>query len=379
MRKVVIINTNKFLPYSETFIKNHIEGVQKYDVVVLVSELLDNGLMVENKPVLVIKNLFLGSLRDILYKLGFIVPFYDDFKRNNIKLIHSHFGQNGYASLIVAKKLKIPHVTTFHGLDISLNVIESKKDGKLLNKFRKDIEYLQVNGDVFIAVSKFIAGKLIERGFSRSKVIVNYLGIDTNYFKLPEKRLTRLNQIICVARHVEYKGLEYLLSAMAEVNRIYPSWKLVLIGDGKETDKLKAIAETGNNNVEFRGRLTSQEIKHELSVSKIYCQTSVKLDNGHEEALALTIVEAQAMGVPAIVFNSGGMPEAIVPDESGFVVEEKNIKDLAGKIICLIEDVMLWKRFSQRAIDNVKENHCFNKQLAKLEVIYDTLIQKSIL
>ena len=70
------------------------------------------------------------------------------------------------------------------------------------------------------------------------------------------------------------------------------------------------------------------------------------------------------------------MPEAIIPDKSGFVVEEKSINGLADKILSLIENKHQWNLFSQEAIRHANENHCFDKQIEKLETIYKNLIEK---
>lgn len=376
VKPVIAVNTNKYLPYSETFIKNHIEGLSDFVPVVLASERLVDGIHPKCRSEFIIKDSFLGQVKDIMYKLGFSIPSMNDYLReHNVKLIHSHFGQNGYASINVATKLCVPHITTFHGLDISIDNVNPRQHGKLLSRFHKNFAHLKNNGDLFIAVSDFIRRKLLDKGFPEEKVITNYIGIDTCFFK-PQQKSVRSNTIVCVARHVEYKGLSYLIQAMAKINNSHPEWQLVLIGDGALTNKLKNLANIINANIEFRGRLSTEEIKEELSKAKIYCQPSIRLDNGHEEALALTIVEAQAMGVPAVVFNSGGMPEAIAPGVSGFVVEEKDINGLANKILSLIEDEQKWDEFSQAAIVHANENHCFEKQINKLEIIYKNLIEK---
>lgn len=376
-KPIIAINTNKYLPYSETFIKNHIEGLEHFEPIVFASEKLEVGLKPECQAEFMIKDLKFGRLKDALYKLGVKIPSLVSYlKDKEVKLMHSHFGQNGYASIKLAKEIGVPHITTFHGVDISIDQVDASKHGRLLKKFHEDLITLQEGGDIFIAVSDFIKGKLIERGFKENKIVTNYLGVDTKYFSCDLERSERHDTIICVARHIECKGIEYLISAMSLINQYHPQWRLILVGDGERTEYFKEMVKELDINVEFKGRLSVESVKNELAKSKIYCQPSVKLSNGQEEALALTIVEAQAMGVPAVVFNSGGMPEAIVPGVSGFVVEEKDIKGLANKILSLIEDEQKWNEFSQAAIGHANEHHCFEKQIHKLEIIYKNLIEK---
>ncbi|MGL4669592.1 MAG: glycosyltransferase, partial [Methanobacteriaceae archaeon] len=94
--------------------------------------------------------------------------------------------------------------------------------------------------------------------------------------------------------------------------------------------------------------------------------------------LALTILEAQASGTPAIVFNSGGMPEAIKENFSGLVVPEKNEKALSEAIMSLLTDEKKWQAFSQYSRKFVVENHNLEVQSKTLEKIYEQVINNYI-
>jgi glycosyltransferase involved in cell wall biosynthesis len=373
--QTIAVHTNKLLPYSETFIKNHIEGLITFESIVIGSEEERDGLTLNVKDKFIIKRQPFGQLLDAMHKIGITVPSLCDFLiNNNTKLIHSHFGQNGYTSIGLAKALAIPHVTTFHGFDISIDDLNFRKIGISHYLFRKNINRLQKNGDLFIAVSDFIKRKLLEKGFDEKRVVTNYLGIDTQYFT-PKASVLREKTVICIARHVPYKGHQYLISAFKKVNQFDSGVCLKIVGTGPEMEHLRQLAEDAAINVDFTGRLSVEQVKLELNKAKVYCQPSVRLGNGHEEALALTIVEAQAMGVPAVVFDSGGMPEAIEVNKSGFVVEEKNVDQLAQKIITLFSDENLWSDFSQHARNQVELRHDIVKQTEKLECIYNQLIK----
>lgn len=374
MKKSVIVHTNQVLPYSETFIQQHVLALENYNSLLLGSYKVDNGLPLETINTHIINQGLWGKVEDALFKYGIVTPFLKrrlaGFKPD---ILHSHFGQNGFASLNVARALSIPHVTTFHGADITISDVSINKDGRLHYRFRQNISQLIKYGDAFVAVSKFIENKLYENGFPKEKVHQLYLGIKLDNF-IPDLSLKRDKKVICVARLVPYKGQQYLIDAMKLVQQQCPEMQLVLVGDGPEMKALQLRAAEKQVNVDFKGRLSSVEVKQELNSSWLYCQPSVRLDNGHEEALALTIVEAQAMGLPAIVFDSGGMQEAIVEGESGFVVGQKNVKELADRILSLSKDESLWAKFSSNAIKQVHERHCIKKQTAKLESLYSSLI-----
>ncbi|WP_194436570.1 glycosyltransferase [Vibrio fluminensis] len=373
----VAIHTNKVLPYSETFIKNHIEGLQHFSVCLVGSDRVNNGLELAHTETEIITEQLLGKVQDKLYKAGFVSPsLYRKIKALNADLIHSHFGQNGYAMSTIARKLSIPHVVTFHGVDITIDEIDRVKHGRLLKDFSNNIDKLAKSGATFIAVSDFIRSKLIEKGFPQENIVTNYLGIDTEHFR-PDESIERENAIVCVARHIECKGIRYLIDAFTDVVEKHPNWRLKLIGDGELTPALQeyANARAGvGEKVQFLGRLTQQEIIQELNKAKLYCQPSIQLANGQEEALALTIVEAQSMAVPAVVFDSGGMSEAIAPEISGLVAKQKDSKALTQRLLVLIEDEAMRAQFSLSARKFATETHCFSKQTQKLEKVYNTII-----
>ena len=335
-----------------------------------------DGLTVECEDVVIIKDRLLGNLQDKLFKLG-ITPYSitKEIAALRPSLLHSHFGQNGFASLPLTKRLKIPHITTFHGFDITVKDISVDNVGMLHNRFRKNISIMQESGTLFIAVSNFIKQKLLSLGFEEKKIVTHYLGIDLDKFK-PPLSVTKQEKIVCIARHVEYKGHQYLIDAMQKVNAKFPNAELVIVGNGPLTIELKKRADSLKINCRFTGRLTQEEVRKELETSKVYCQPSVKLENGHEEALALTIVEAQAMGIPAVVFESGGMPEAIVNGKSGYVVPEKDVEALADKISLLLGDSEKWGTFSKEAVIQVTTRHNIKKQQNLLEDLYNLVLSK---
>ena len=160
----VAIHTNKVLPYSETFIKHHVEGLGDANVTLIGSDRVNRGLVLDKTKVEIINERRFGKLHDILFKLGVSTPAVANVLKNmNASLVHSHFGQNGYAMSPLATKLNIPHVVTFHGVDITIDHVDAQTHGRLLKSFRENTERLAKSDAVFIAVSDFIKDKLIDR------------------------------------------------------------------------------------------------------------------------------------------------------------------------------------------------------------------------
>ncbi|TCI02612.1 glycosyltransferase [Corallincola luteus] len=376
-KPTIAIFSNHLLSYSETFIRAQGEALVGFCPHYVGSYAVEGGLKLPTEREHIIRKGFVGKLADMALKLGHVTPPVALLgKRLSPKLVHAHFGPNGLTALPWAKRLQVPLITTFHGFDATIDTPTMEQHGRLHLRFRRELKMLAEQGDLFIAVSDFIRNKLLGLGFAPEKIVRHYIGIDTTFFQ-PDPAISRNGSVLLVGRMVPYKGHKLLIRAMAEVQQKNPNAKLVLVGDGPEKAALEALASKLSVNVEFTGKLPPEQVKLRMQQAAVYCQTSMRLDNGHEEALALAIAEAQSVGTPAVVFQSGGMPEALARDESGFVVPVGDVAKLGESIATLLNDEDLWQRFSLRAIENVRENHDLAKQCKSLEKIYEGILSKS--
>ncbi|GGA64533.1 glycosyl transferase family 1 [Neiella marina] len=376
MTDSIVVFTNQLLPYSETFIRAQGEALNDFNAHYVGSYGVANGLLLATERSYLIRQGKLGAITDNLLKLGILCPW---LKRTvgglQPQLIHAHFGPNGLSALPLAKALNVPLITTFHGFDATIEQPTKAVHGRLHLRFMHHRKTLASQGDVFIAVSDFIKQKLLELGFPAERVVRHYIGINTDFF-CPEPQVKRDNSVLIVARLVAYKGHRYLLQAMAKVQQKFPDSQLVLVGDGPEREALEQQAMQLGLNIDFAGKQSPEQVRHRMRQARVYCQTSVRLDNGHEEALALAIAEAQAVGTPAVVFNSGGMPEAVNAKQSGFVVEPADVDDLAARISELLSDHQRWQQFSDAAVAYIRAVHNLNEQNAKLEQLYQQCLQQ---
>ena len=83
----------------------------------------------------------------------------------------------------------------------------------------------------------------------------------------------------------------------------------------------------------------------------------------------------QAMGVPVVSSNHGGIPEVVRDGETGFLAPERDYEGLADRIAELLGDDDLWLRFSSRAITWVPERFDVRRQTMRLESLYETVIR----
>ncbi|BCB05754.1 glycosyltransferase [Bacillus sp. KH172YL63] len=376
-RKVVIFR-DKLLPASETFVKAQAEGLSDFTPYYVGYQRIKNSLALSEERTYTIHNI--GTRLHNKYSEKWLKKWlintmiYKEIKRIDPKLIHAHFGPDGTLALPIAQKLNIPLIVTFHGYDVTRSIDHLKSDNAYnIKHYVRHMDALQESDAVFIAASDFIKRKLVEKGFSNDQIITHYIGVDLETLKV-DHSITREDSVLFVGRLVKNKGCEYLIQAMKMVNDKYPNTRLIIAGDGPERQRLEQLAGDLNINASFLGAISHKDVVLEMNKAKVFSVPSIEIESGASEGFGMVFAEAQAMALPAVSFDTGGIPEAISHNETGFIVPQKDHKQLADSIIKLLSDVSLWDKFSSNAVEHV--NECFNlkKQNNKLEEIYNSIL-----
>lgn len=301
-------------------------------------------------------------------------PFQALLSQHQPALLHAHFGVEGVYALPLAKKLTIPLVTTFHGFDATISRKGLALSGKIswLNylAFRGQ---LARQGNLFICVSHFIREKVLRLGFPEHKTLTHYVGVDVDYIQpgMPTKQ----NLILHVARMVEVKGTRYLLEAFSQLRKQGLEAALVIIGDGPMRNTLMAYAKSLGiaDAVYFLGMLPADEVISWMQKATLFCLPSVTARTGAAEALGMVFLEAAACQLPIVATQHGGIPEAVIDGETGFLVKEKNSAELAERIAYLLQNESMCHRMGLAGRKRVESKFNLKQQTDKLEGLYLTL------
>ncbi len=135
-------------------------------------------------------------------------------------------------------------------------------------------------------------------------------------FILPvEQTGTRTKQILTIARLTPVKGIEYLLNAAKEILPYHPGWTWKLIGDGELKEEVERfITEEGLTGLLLLQPPKDHQVMTEYQQSSLYVMTSVN------ECFPMTLLEAQAAGLPCIAFDCETGPRHIINHENGVLV-----------------------------------------------------------
>ncbi|MGD1908069.1 MAG: glycosyltransferase [Leptolyngbyaceae cyanobacterium] len=326
-----------------------------------------------------------------LYKLlGYAHPrWLNRLKANAPGLIHAHFGLDGVLALPLAKRLKLPLIVTFHGYyattqpDAASNIHSPLHWFDYINKRGQFFRYLYFRkqatlfkqSNCIIAVSQHIKHALVQKGCPPEKIQVHYIGVDVEQFK-PDKNSQRQSYVLFVGRLVEKKGCEYLIQAMAQVQKACPEAELVVIGDGPLQASLETSAAQTLTRYRFEGRQPPHVVKDWMGRSCTLVAPSITTLQGETEGLPIVILEAMAMGLPVVSSIHAGIPEAIIDGETGFLRPERDVEGIAIAVQQLLQDAAVWQRFSKAGRQRVEETFNLQANTRKLEQLYDKVLAK---
>jgi phosphatidyl-myo-inositol dimannoside synthase len=130
--------------------------------------------------------------------------------------------------------------------------------------------------------------------------------------------------MVTVARITHRKGHHLTLAALARLpERLRQRITWLVIGPNGEADyvnELRRLIETANCDVRLLGPLPNEEIRDIYGAADLFCLTGLPDSSGRVEGFGLVYLEAGAGGVPSVATAVGGVPDAVLPDQSGILV-----------------------------------------------------------
>lgn len=364
---------NTYLRRSEGFIHEQVVNIKNYSVEVLTRTRANEEIFPYDRVNCIEKNSGSG-FEGIAYTLFRRSAYLErTVKEKKIGLIHAHFGVDAVYALPLVEKLGLPLITTFHGHDITRLPKFMLYPPAWFN-YWAHFENLKRKGALFIAVSDYIRDALIEKGFPKDRVKTHYLGIDTGIVPVGPGR----EKIVLTAgRLVEKKGTKYLIQACAALSGEFPDLKLVICGDGPLKGELEALAEQAGikDSTLFTGWQSKQQVLELMKTARVFALPSVTAENGDAEGLGMVLLEAMALGKPCVGTHHGGIPDAVIDNETGYLAKEKDPADLAVKLRSLLTDYPLCERLGKNARAAVERKFDIKKQVTELEGIYGGMLK----
>jgi glycosyltransferase involved in cell wall biosynthesis len=377
--RTVLVYRGLLLPSSETFIKAQIGAFERWRGA-LIGRRLVHQLALDGLDVTAFEPEHAGygirAAHKIWRTLGGL-PNLSRLKRMAPALVHVHFGMDALEAAPIARALGLPMVVTLHGFDINIHKDWWRRGngGWFMRRYPERLIKLGGMNDVhFVAVSDAIKSRAVEFGIPEDKIHTLYIGLDVAMFKPgPTPIVQRRKAVLFVGRLVEKKGCEFLLRAMQDVTKVVKDAELTIVGDGPQRKFLEALAISLGVRAEFKGVLSSTDVRAELDQARVFCLPSIMAANGDAEGLPIVLLEAQAKGVPVVTSARGGVDEGIMEGVTGFGFAERSVADLARLLQLLLSDDEVAERMALAAPRFIREKFDIRYCTQKLELFYDSI------
>ena len=319
-----------------------------------------------------------------------ICPVYDTISYFQIKkhlnrikpdIVHTHSAKAGilgrFAADVIKPRPKIVH--TIHGL--AFHPYQSQ----WLNKFYIAVEKAAAKRtDAFICVADAMTEKALAAGIGKAEDFTTaYSAIEEEDFFQPPapediadfRRKYGISDqaivLVTIARLFELKGHEYIIESAKKLAGEFENCVWLFVGDGILTDKIKSDIQLANLGYRFKftGLLPPDEIPLAIHSSDILVHCSLR------EGLARVLPQAMLCAKPVVSFDIDGAKE-VVNENTGFLVEPKNVKALADSCAKLIKNTQLRQTLGQNGKKSVIEKFAPETMVDTIEQVYNKLISK---
>ena len=239
-----------------------------------------------------------------------------------------------------------------------------------------DSDGLLDRGLHWMATRVIVNSQAVRHRFSwgqAKKIHCIHNGIDTSHFapRSPDSvaraslRLAEDDRVVLsVGRFVAYKGYEDLLYAWRQVLHVIPRSKLVLAGDGALQRDLEKLAEKLGiaHQVRFIGWV--EDVRPILALSELFVLPS------HGEHFGRVIIEAMAMGKAVIATRAGGVPEIVVPHQTGLLVPPADPARLTEAMLDLLSHPSQSVKYGEAGRRRVEAHFSLDQHVQAVEQVY---------
>ena len=267
-----------------------------------------------------------------------------------------HCGQiisAGLAGLTCKKLLGIPYAVYVYGSE-TVRFSRSKLLSRLIGRITGEAEEVVPN-------SKFTLEEYLRFGVPRGKMVKITPGVDPEAFAPRGRPLEMVRRygldgptLLTVGRLDERKGHDVVIRALPKVAERFPKVKYLVVGKGREEERLKALAhEVGvEDKVIFAGFVPDEELPAHYNLCDVFVLPNRETERsdylrGDYEGFGIVFLEAGACAKPVVAGRSGGVEEVVVDGVTGLLVDPRSPEEVADATIKLLEDRDLRERLGR--------------------------------
>jgi len=246
-------------------------------------------------------------------------------------------GKDGF----IASHLSYPSLTTVHGVSsVEARLTPRTPRNKLLTRLiDRRIGSVLRKTQVVISTTKYDANIIRSQVTGRHLIIPNPVALEyfSDWEENDASRFIDHREILFAGTIIPRKNVIGILKAFKQVLKTIPDARLTLIGP--HTDQVYAqkcinIANhlEINNNIKFLGHVEQSVLNERLKA----CACLVMFSD--EETSPTILMQAMALGKPVVASSVGGIPEFVLHEQTGYLVNKQNESDLSEKLISILKN-----------------------------------------
>lgn len=244
-------------------------------------------------------------------------------RREGVSHVHAHFGTNSATVAMLAARINRGSFSlTVHGPE----EFDKPQLIALPQKIRA--------ASFVAAVSSYGMSQLRRLAPAEywDRIRIVPCGVEKSFYAGDAPPPPAAARFVCVGRLCEQKGQLTLIEAAADVKRRGGDFRLVLVGDGEMRGDIEAAIAKNNldDEVSLAGWKTPAEVRAEIERSRAFILPS------YAEGLPVSIMEAMVLARPVISTYVAGIPELVVPGETGWLAPAGDARKLADAMMAAI-------------------------------------------
>jgi glycosyltransferase involved in cell wall biosynthesis len=304
----------------------------------------------------------------------------------NVYEAHAASGY-GFLRALRKKGVRKPFIQTVHGVLADEYVQATQTDfptfrANLANFFMWQLSKLEKeaarHATLTVTISEYSAQKIHQfYGIEKKQIRIAPNGVDTQRFK-PSKACEALKRqigvesklcVLFVGRLIPRKGLTYLVEAARHIVKDRSQTVFLIVGDGPLKQYLLSYIKEVKlaSNFVFLGEVNEKLLPALYNCADVFVLPSI------QEGQGIALLEAQATAKPVVAFNVGGVGEAVLDKETGFLTKPDS-NELASAINKLLANKSLRDKMGSKGRRSVKENFSWDICAQKMLQVYQEAV-----
>lgn len=239
--------------------------------------------------------------------------------------------------------------------------------------------YTLSQSEILLADCQTVADEAVKLGLSSDKIVRFPWGVDLDHFSpshgAAEGIKLRKNLgwedafiVLCNRSWSPLYGVDLLAKAFTEASKRNPSLRLLLVGDGPQSEEIRQLLAPVAEKVSLPGWLDRK------SLPGVYCAADLFVSPSHSDGSSISLLEAMACSRPVLASDIPGNREWITPGVTGELFEDGNLESLTGQILKMADSPEL-RAYGEQARKLAEERANWQENFKKLSQAYQRVMQ----